>query len=279
MNPNLAISQQKMPGTVEQWRSNLADSLYNPNSPLHVLVENPVILPDDKALLRSEISDFVLQKTDADTFINNCLVYTDSEEHVINRFLDLVFNIIKDEEQKAHNATSTSTPKGEGMATLRSKTEETLVSLARPSAPRIVDTSGGMSKESLLDEIENPTQTVKQPEYALPKTKPVTLDVLKTMAEKMGAPKQTEVAEEIDLSAIVDPFKETSKPIAPEKIESSIIFSNDPSIAPAPTTEASKITDNLNTKLNSVTATSVKESFKVADTAPKHDPYREAVEL
>ncbi len=210
---------------------------------------------------KAELLDNIVLNTDGDeALISLAAEFVDKK--TLNSILDIIERYPINQSRKA---------------TEKTPNDVSLMSIIND--PQAQPSEFSPSRAHVLDEIENPTETVKPADFALPKSKPITIDVLKDLAEKMGQKQVEDIPKEEDLSGIVDPFKEPKNKPLPAKIESSVIFSNDPSIVPTPTTEASKIQGNFDAKLNSVTATGVKESFKVADTGPKHDPYREAVEL
>lgn len=166
----------------------------------------------------------------------------------------------------------------------------------------LAGTSDQISRESVLHEIENPQETVKKTEYVFPRTKPSTSDILKrvsgevsgevntasaplpqtkTTDTSIASTEHTDAANSADTTPvlfdpykqkqienqenetphIIDPFKNTEK--QPEKQ----IQTATPSILQP----IAEIQHNLNKKLNSITGTSVKESFK------SHDPYREPI--
>lgn len=161
----------------------------------------------------------------------------------------------------------------------------------------------GISKSEVLAGIENPSETVKTPSFALPKTKPATTNILASLAQPAtqesyampGTPDE-------DLKNIVDPF--ISQIGNSVNTPTSVNLKQDDTVAileqalnpfesiknakesedtkpisgPTLNSPAQKILENLDNKLNKVTGANSSESFKMVDT-PRHDPYREAPEL
>lgn len=147
------------------------------------------------------------------------------------------------------------------------------------------------TKDEILDEIENPTSSVKKQEYTLPRFKPNTADILsgikttnsnRAVEDKPG--QQTTTNTPSNEPAIIDPFKiqkttpgaQTNKqiPATDSKTEQATLI--DPiktiqsTIQPQqPKTASSEIKNNLESKLTNVSASGNKEQFKSAD------PYRE----
>ncbi len=147
------------------------------------------------------------------------------------------------------------------------------------------------TKDEILDEIENPTSSVKTQEYTLPRFKPNTADILSGIkatnnngAAENKPGQQTTTSTPSNEPAIIDPFKiqkttpgaQTSKqiPVANNKTEQATLI--DPiktiqsTIQPQkPKTASSEIKNNLESKLTNVSVSGNKEQFKSAD------PYRE----
>lgn len=148
-----------------------------------------------------------------------------------------------------------------------------------------------ITKDDILAGIENPTETVKTPSFALPKSKPQTTNILSSLAKPADPIKsidqetiQSGEDTNIAIGAIVDPFlksignsvqtpnnihtSENEKRISTADILSGVTMPK------AQNTPAQDILETMDTKLQQVQGSTPTETYKVADT-PRHDPYRE----
>lgn len=211
----------------------------------------------DTRLIRSEIVDYISNIQDAESLITNCLAYTDSNEETVQEIVLQIINGVND----------------------------------------IKTTEKPLTRESLLNDIENPEKTIKTPEFTLPKTKPSVIEVLRKI-EKSTLETQNKTNTDLN---IVDPFKALYKPDNNLEIQTNV--NNSVIIDPfkfKPNTNnqnatnqdtkstqntpvalseikyqkispATEIQNNFDKKLSSVISTNTTESFK------RHDPYRESI--
>jgi hypothetical protein len=151
-----------------------------------------------------------------------------------------------------------------------------------------------ITKDDILAGIENPTETVKSPTFALPKSKPQTTSILSSLAKPADPAKVIDLDgiqaggdADILLDAIVDPFMksignsvQTPNHVHSSKNEgtSTVDILSQATTLQLPDTPAQKILETLDTKLQQVQGSAPTEAFKVAG-APKHDPYREMPSL
>ncbi len=153
------------------------------------------------------------------------------------------------------------------------------------------DQTISITKDDILAGIENPTETVKTPSFALPKSKPQTTNILSSLAKPANPTKsidqemiQSGEDTDIAIGAIIDPFMKSignnmqaSSQIHTSKNEKRASTADILSQATTPkdqNTPAEDILETMNTKLQQVQGTTPTETYKVAD-APRHDPYRE----
>jgi hypothetical protein len=152
-----------------------------------------------------------------------------------------------------------------------------------------LDTS--ISKDDILAGIENPTETVKTPSFALPKSKPQTTNILSSLAKPADPAKsidqdmiQSGEDADITIDAIVDPFMKSigNGVLTPNQVHTSETdrHTSTADILSQATTQKSQntpaqdILETMNAKLQQVQGIAPTETYKVADT-PRHDPYRE----
>lgn len=197
---------------------------------------------------RSDLIDNILVRTDGDEFTIEAIVLNLDAEVLgsISTFIDS-YPINKD--------------------TKRAELPKRDVGLM--SVLKDDDTTENLSRDSLLDQIETPDQTVKKPDFAYPKSKPSVVDVLKKVAEApLPAPSAND-----DLSIkIVDPFKALKvAQVANTHVKTEVEAQPTPVAAPKTQSPATEIQNNLDKKLTDVTGTATKESFKVSD------PYKEPI--
>jgi hypothetical protein len=161
------------------------------------------------------------------------------------------------------------------------------------TTPKQIDDLAGVSSAEILSAIENPTPSVTQPDFAVPKTKPLTSDILRNIPPSASASSRPGAAGSITIppgfsatasldqstntDTIVDPFKGVS-PDAPEQ---------------PPTVFASQtaMSTQMESKLSDMTGSAPRETFKImplsetmkglssdTETKPRpSDPYREPI--
>lgn len=152
-----------------------------------------------------------------------------------------------------------------------------------------------ITKDDILAGIENPTETVRTPSFALPKSKPQTTNILSSLAKPVHPLKSIdqEVVRsmhsnkdiDMDISTIIDPFMksignsttQTTDQIHVERKEKQFSTTDILSQVLTPKEQnspAQNILKTLDTKLQQVQGSVPAETYKVAD-VPRHDPYRE----
>ncbi len=153
------------------------------------------------------------------------------------------------------------------------------------------DQTISITKDDILAGIENPTETVKTPSFALPKSKPQTTNILSSLAKPADPVKsidqemiQSGEDTDIAMGAIIDPFMksignsvQTPNQIHTsenEKRASTADILSQATTSKEQNTPAQDILQTMNTKLQQVQGTTPTETYKVAD-VPRHDPYRE----
>jgi len=270
MNPSINTTNEN------EWRDDIAMELYSEEGDVFATLKSFAFTKDDFTVLRSETKDFVLKQTTPDEFRANCLEYTEGKEEDINQYVDLVIQYLENHENENAPAdelstASTSTPKAE----FSQKTVSVLTAAAQNH-----DDDSGLHRAAILQEIENPIQTVKSIEVPLPRTKPSTVDILSKIAletsettpQTPSTDAKTDIISEAELAEmpnIIDPFASpntantsTNSP----KTEAPVTQTSTSS-----TPEADKLNSQLDKKLKETTVTPLKQTYKVAD------PYREAV--
>lgn len=156
------------------------------------------------------------------------------------------------------------------------------------------------SKTDLLSEIESPTLNPTPQFFSQPQAKPSTADILGGLADaKYTVADTAKVTQNNQEVTIIDPFRKhvadeksqreaeilktsvanatnasntnISAVISPAmpKIESSVVFSNSPTVAPSTQTQTQAPEGS---KFNKISTAPVNASFT---SAPSHDPYRE----
>ncbi len=263
----------------------------------------------DAKQIKREVVYIALGLAKRDEFLDNVLLNTEGDEEVISFAVDFIDKNILAEiadilptNQDAPNLVLPANVSAQRHDLPRTSADILLKEIGVHNAPGHEHdeyTSHGEgsenlrgympSKRELLDEIEKPTETVNKPEFALPKTKPGTAEILKNVASTPYTLADTaKISDGEHSTTIIDPFRKIradEKAQTPEQapaeltpaktpeIESTIISSSDPVLVPE-TTPADQIKDNLDKKLTSVTGSTASESYKIAS----HDPYREPIE-
>lgn len=301
MEPNSKIIPQQNTQNPAEWRQDLVTDMYSDIGPINNALKSIGFNPDDLALLRSEATDFILQKNEVADFSANCFKYSSSPEEKINQFIDIVIATIEKagkEQALEGSNTSTTTRSGSvtdtGTTTTSTNSDTATEASITPSKSLSILTetlknSGEGSgntidshRRAILDEIENPTQSIKPIDIPLPRTMPNTTEVLQNAITASSLDTENiEVKNEDELANIIDPFKKTENSELIAKISQPL---NQPLEAPVNplavnqktnpaanpiVNSVSEIKSNLDSKLNNPTVSQLKESFKVAD------PYRE----
>lgn len=178
---------------------------------------------------------------------------------------------------------------------LNRETSTILSNLTKVGRPEDIQETQ-ISKDDILAGIENPTETVKTPSFALPKSKPQTTKILSSIAQPadptmaiidplIKISTQSSV-EDVAVEKIVDPFMSTigngfqsvitSNTSSQNLAQSTPIYTSTSASATTTTitSPAQKIIQNMDEKLQKVQSTAPTEIYKVAET-PRHDPYRE----
>lgn len=235
--------------------------------------------------------DYIFAGTHSDE--RNILAYMSSlivntPETLRDLIKKLPFNSDLDKEYPGLFDGSESQPSKQGEVIANTSTGQILESLAK-TGPENIPT-----RENVLSEIEDPTQTVKTPSFALPKSKPQTADILKVLAKPTNPNLESDpISLEPNLSTVIDPFLQnnsqntvnepilTDGPDQKEVVDILTKASSKPTIStetPA-STPTDKILQNLDEKLITTKKGDSAESFKVVTNPPRHDPYREVPEV
>ncbi len=143
-------------------------------------------------------------------------------------------------------------------------------------------------RDNILLNIENPTPTIKKPDFILPNTKPKTADVLKNLsstpipaATSIPATVPTAFPPDLDLdidtTTIIDPFKVQATTQTPPPIITQI-DSKLSDITGSATKESFKIMPLSETIKNLAANQTANQGGSTASTIKKSDPYREPIQ-
>ncbi len=265
---------------------------------LSSLKSNDITLSNiDLQNITETLNDVLLGKTPINTSVNTIIENAVEYEDVSNA-LDTIYNeVFKDlsSELKTYPMNTdpasqifienmfSQMPVGNPLPSFKTPTAQILSGNADEPIQDVPHTDA----KQLLNEIENPTPSIAQPEFVLPKSKPSTSDILRgilTPTDEVSVsptapapaapatsttpatPSQaigTSLADSLDLSTntenIIDPFK-------PQ--------------APMPSTTPN-IGASMGDKLSGITGSVTKESYKIVPQSEKArpmDPYREPIE-